>query len=143
MTVVTFTRTSELTLEILLREVEVELAQDEYSGRTHGRPATYAKGCRGHLCRYVERTRRRAIRTKIAQEGLPFGVVPDARSREEQRWDAVLASIVEYTVSPVDAVKIGERVSEQLDMRQMADFMKLMNSIRQGVAFIPHQKMAR
>ncbi|MFD5451685.1 hypothetical protein [Streptomyces sp. NPDC127100] len=83
-------------MDTLLREIEMELAQEEYSGLTHGKPYAYQKGCRGHLCRYTERTRRRAIRHKAATVDLPRGVQPDTRPREEQRWDLILECIRQH-----------------------------------------------
>lgn len=89
-----YTPTRELTLERLIKEVMRELLDGNFLHLTHGRPATYNKGCRGHLCTYINRTRRREARRIAMQAKLPNGVVPDTRSRQEQYWDGRICEII-------------------------------------------------
>lgn len=89
-----YTPTRELTLDVLLREILVELNDEKYSGRTHGRPATYSRGCRGHLCKYSHRTRQRLMRSEATRASLPEGVLPETRPRSEQTWDEVITKLL-------------------------------------------------
>jgi hypothetical protein len=133
MTTTTFTRTSDLTAEVLLREVKLELAQEEFAARTHGKPATFRAGCRGHLCRYIERTRRREMRQIAALTELPQGVRPDVRPRGEQRWDPVLACIREFVSNElVHDLAVGPEVMERLGLQDMQRFVVLIGALRQG-----------
>jgi hypothetical protein len=133
MTTATFTRTSDLTADVLLREVRLELVQPEFAARTHGKPSTFRAGCRGHLCRYIERTRRREMRQVAALTELPQGVRPDVRPRGEQRWDPVLACIREYvSADELDDLTVGIEVMEQLGLQEMERFSSLITTLRQG-----------
>lgn len=90
---VVYTPTSDLTFERLLEEVKIELFDARYLHLTHGRASTYNKGCRGHLCNYRNRTRRREAHREAMQAKLPNGVVPGRRSRQEQYWDSMICQI--------------------------------------------------
>lgn len=85
-------------------DVLAELTDKEYTGRTHGRRATYAQGCHGPLCKKSERdlghekyTERRARQGKPpARSGLKDD---KARERDElltqiQAWHDLMR---EYT----------------------------------------------
>lgn len=49
--------------------VEQELAEEQFSGRTHGRGSTYRDGCRGPLCQRANRNRHKRLRTGEAANG--------------------------------------------------------------------------
>lgn len=89
-----YTHTRDLTFETLLRDIEHELHDQEFEARAHGRNDTYRDGCRGPLCKYRERTRKREFRTRAARQVLPVGVQPETRPRGEQQWDKVMAAIL-------------------------------------------------
>lgn len=91
----TYTSTRELTIERLMADVEYELSDPDYEGRTHGRNDAYRDGCRGPLCRYRERTRKREAREAQTRAKLPCGVQPVRRTRSEQRWDDVIEATLE------------------------------------------------
>ena len=93
--VLQYTPTRELTFARLIEEVKNELIDGRYLHLTHGKIATYNKGCRGHLCTYINRTRQRIKRQEAALAKLPSGVVPDTRSRQEQYWDDIICQIIE------------------------------------------------
>lgn len=135
---VSYTKTSELTATLLLDEVKIELDHIEFLTRTHGKSSTYVAGCRGHLCRYIERTRRREIRTKAIKETLPEGVVPDTRPRKEQYWDAVIASLV--TCLHGGEVVLGADASAGLKMDETTRYIALMESISHKKLFVPDQR---
>jgi hypothetical protein len=137
MTAITFTRTSDLTVEVLLREIRLELKQEKYSGRTHGKPATFRAGCRGHLCRYVERTRRREMRQRESLAGLPQGVRPDTRPRGEQRWDPILAGICDHICSPEEKIAPLSEMIQNLEMRDVERFVNLVEEFRKGQPLAP------
>lgn len=67
-------------------DVKAELADGEYSSRTHGTPACYAKGCRGPLCLKSERDKQAHRRKRDAEASgrdyIPYGPHP-VRERDE------------------------------------------------------------
>jgi hypothetical protein len=70
----------------LADDVRAELEDPLYKGRTHYKKATYAVGCRGPLCRKLERDEARANTARKAIEaGREY--VPrqtDAQARDEE-----------------------------------------------------------
>lgn len=90
-----YTSTKELTLEKLLVDIAYELADPDYQGRTHARNDVYRDGCRGPLCKYRERTRKREAREARTRASLPGGVQPMRRVRSEQRWDNVIEATLD------------------------------------------------
>lgn len=91
-----YTPTNELTVATLTKEVVQELRDELYANRTHGKPATYRLGCRGHLCKYAQRTRQRGRRSLAVRQALPSGVVPETRTRAEQSWDEVIMRFIKH-----------------------------------------------
>lgn len=72
----------------LIQEVEAELADGEYSSRTHGKVSTYMWGCRGPLCKKAHRDYRRLQYRKRAAQ---LGAVPQEMApRKERENDALL-----------------------------------------------------
>lgn len=142
MPITTFTRTSELTVDKLLIEVRLEIGQEKFIGRTHGKTSTYVAGCRGHLCRYRERTRRRQIRQVAARTELPQGVRPEVRPRDEQRWDPVFECIADCLCDKsIDDLTVGVDVMQQLGLDSMTRFMTLMESIKSVQVLVPPQRV--
>lgn len=92
-----YASTRELTEERLMEDIAHELSDPDYVGRTHGRNDVYRDGCRGPLCRYRERTRKREAREAKTRASLPGGVQPMRRTRAEQKWD----SLIEVTLDEV------------------------------------------
>lgn len=90
-----YTSTRELTLESLMDDIAHELADPSYKSRTHARNDVYRDGCRGPLCRYRERTRKREAREARTRASLPGGVQPVRRNRCEQRWDDVIEATLD------------------------------------------------
>lgn len=89
-----YTTTKHLTFDTLLSDIRHEIEDDGFTGRSHGRNDVYRDGCRGPLCKYRERTRKREARTKAALLCLPAGVQPSTRPRDEQKWDTLLAAAI-------------------------------------------------
>jgi hypothetical protein len=116
---VPYTPTRELTIERLMEEVKTELLDARYFRLTHGRPSAYNRGCRGHLCLYVTRTRKRESRRKATLSKLPDGVVPDTRSRQEQYWDSVIC----YILDLMDDIREEIRSNHRDDMEKALDSM--------------------
>lgn len=139
MPITTFSRTSDLSVSSLLIEVRLELGQEVFLGRTHGKVGTYVAGCRGHLCRYRERTRRRTYRQIVASVELPRGVRPDTRPRSEQRWDQVLACIADCLCEKsIEDAAVGADVARQLGLDSTAKLLQLMESFKSVPLLIPH-----
>lgn len=76
----------------LADDVKAELSDEQYSGRSHYSRATYAKGCRGPLCRLAEKERgrrRNAARAEAAERRYrPNEIVRDD-SRTDELMDVV------------------------------------------------------
>lgn len=118
----TYTSTRELTLELLMVDIAHELSDPRFRDRTHGRNDVYRDGCRGPLCRYRERTRKRQAREARTRASLPGGVQPVRRERSEQKWD----EIIEQTLDAIrtlgtqqwldarEAVRVTVSVSEMV-----------------------------
>lgn len=67
-------------------DVLFELLDKAYDGRTHATRATYAKGCRGPLCRKAERDRgRERHAARQAEKGKDVTRLPatEAQARDE------------------------------------------------------------
>ena len=54
----------QIKLMVLGVEVDAELADPEYITRTHGTPSCYMKGCKGPLCTYIGRLKKRTENTQ-------------------------------------------------------------------------------
>lgn len=75
-------------------EVVLELSDDRFGGRTHGRKPTYQAGCHGPLCQKVERDTRRAwyrakqkeLGKEVQDRKAPGGKYPDDLLEEIQAW---------------------------------------------------------
>jgi hypothetical protein len=75
----------------LPEDVKRELEDERFSGRTHHKKATYAKGCRGPLCRKAERDEAREDTRKAAvAAGREYKPAPPT---PEQARDLELARI--------------------------------------------------
>jgi hypothetical protein len=74
-------------------DVKRELDDPEYASRTHYKKATYAKGCRGPLCRKLERDEARAA-TEAAAKAAGREYIP--RPTPAQERDALLDEIVAW-----------------------------------------------
>lgn len=127
-TIYVYTSTKKLTFELLLTDIKQELADEKFTGRVHGRSDTYRDGCRGQLCKYRERTRKREARARSARQVLPAGVVPETRPREEQKWDHLLAAVLRQMDSIRTQKDTGRqallgRLSEE-SMRRYLQLMK-------------------
>lgn len=92
-----YSPTARLNIYSLAVEIEQELEDARYEHLTHGKPATYKKGCRGPLCRYAHRERLRNYRTR-----LDGGEARKARPRKEQTFDKVIARILDSVDSVAD-----------------------------------------
>lgn len=116
---VQYTPTRKLTFRVLMEEVTTELLDPKYISFTHGRTAAYNRGCRGHLCLYVTRTRKRESRRKATLSKIPDGVVPDTRSRQEQHWDSVIC----YIMDVMDEIRSEIQHSNPDAMKKAIDSM--------------------
>ncbi|MEU4066653.1 hypothetical protein AB0F25_30445 [Streptomyces wedmorensis] len=139
-----YTKTSELTAGVLLRELMVELQDVEYFTRTHGKPSTYRAGCKGHLCRYAERTRRRVVRAEEVEQSLPTGVIPEVRPRREQNWDLVLASVVNtLNGRPHEAnLDMKGELGRRLGVDEITRYVALHELILKRRVYVPAQRSA-
>lgn len=114
-----YTPSVDLTLEILMKDIAHEVSDGSFVGRIHGRNDVYRDGCRGPLCRYRERTRKREAREARTRASLPGGVQPMRRTRTEQRWDLVIEETldqirtlgVQQWLDARDAVRVTMSVS--------------------------------
>ena len=77
----------------LPEDVRDELNDPRYAGRTHYKKATYAKGCRGPLCRKLERDEGRAETERAAIEA---GREYRPRWTPAQERDAELDTIIAW-----------------------------------------------
>jgi hypothetical protein len=74
-------------------DILTELNDEKYKGRTHATRSTYAKGCRGPLCRKSERDRgRERHASRQAEKGKEVTRLPatEAQGRDEY-LDRVIA----------------------------------------------------
>lgn len=70
-----------MTLDDFPDDVRDELIDQDFINRTHGRRATYAKNCRGPLCRKAERDR--GFTRQRSMAGLPPAAAePDTKARD-------------------------------------------------------------
>lgn len=137
-----YTKTSELTAGVLLRELIIELEDTSYITRTHGKPSTYRAGCKGHLCRYVERTRRRTVRAEEVEQSLPSGVIPEVRPRKEQQWDVVLESVVNtlHGRQHEASLEAKSEISRRLGINEIMRFVAIHEMILGRRVFVPTQR---
>lgn len=77
----------------LPKDVLAELLDPDYTGRSHHKKATYAKGCRGPLCRKAERDEARED-TRLA--ALAAGREYVQRPTAAQDRDLELQAIAEW-----------------------------------------------
>lgn len=111
-----YTPTRALTMESLLADIAHELGDERYEGRTHARNDVYRDGCRGPLCRYRERTRKREARDARTRASLPGGVQPVRRNRCEQDWD----NVIEATLEEIRALGAQHWLDSRVTVREAA-----------------------
>lgn len=79
----------------VVEQVKAEIANPEYSGRTHGKPATRNAGCTGPLCKKALRDRMRPEMRRL------HGYTAERRSRVRD-LDPLLTVLIErFTQEPV------------------------------------------
>jgi len=74
-------------------DILLELCDKDYDGRTHATRATYAKGCRGPLCRKAERDRgRERHAARQAEKGLEVTRLATTKAQERDVFlDQIIA----------------------------------------------------
>lgn len=99
-----------LTIEQLPKEVIDELSDPKLGGRRHYSRRTYNSGCRGPLCRAVERDRaRRKTEQRCAREGRPY--IPNQLKRIELEEEIMMMRVIKWYN--------GEQLILQTDNRGM------------------------
>lgn len=79
-------------LEQLKAEVDAELADEKYEGRSHFSRNLYAEGCHGPLCTYRERLKAARLYAQANPERKPRTKKPEALARDEY-LDSVLVAL--------------------------------------------------
>lgn len=88
----------------LADDVLAELKDPDFIGRTHYKKATYAVGCRGPLCRKLERDEARADTEKAAREA---GRDYTPRITPAQERDPELDTVIEWHLNERKTVVAG------------------------------------